>query len=274
MALPLCEKWKWRPDPVPRERITDPLRFVARLKPGHLVAATLFAALSFSPAASAQARLERKPTFVGETLRFAMSVLGASGGDLTLSAKETELDGKPAYKFELSAISNEFLSKIFLVRDYLASWVDPKTFQSLRFEKHTVEGKRVRDDLIEFDYEKKVAIRDGKPIPIEANTLDSLSSLYYIRLIDLEKRDTIPLTVVSRHLFPLTVIAEGRETVTTPAGTFKTIRVEPQGPEGLIGKGKNLTLWLTDDERKMPVQIKSKLKIGTLTGKLKSIERK
>ncbi|HEY6065345.1 MAG TPA: DUF3108 domain-containing protein, partial [Thermoanaerobaculia bacterium] len=84
------------------------------MKPGHLVAATLFAALSFSPAASAQARLERKPTFVGETLRFAMSVLGASGGDLTLSAKETELDGKPAYKFELSAISNEFLSKIFL----------------------------------------------------------------------------------------------------------------------------------------------------------------
>lgn len=201
-----------------------------------------------------------------------MSILGAAGGELTLSAKETQLDGKPAYKFELSAVSGEFLSKIFLVRDYLASWVDPKTFRSLRFEKHTVEGKRVRDDLIEFDYPKKIAYRDGKPIPIEENTFDTLSSIYYIRLLDLDRGDPVPLTVVSRRLFPLSVVTRGRETVTTPAGTFRTIRVEPQGPEGLIGKGKTLTLWLTDDERKMPVQLKSKLKVGTLTGKLKAIE--
>ncbi len=201
-----------------------------------------------------------------------MSILGAAGGELTLSAKETQLDGKPAYKFELSAISGEFLSKIFLVRDYLASWVDPKTFRSLRFEKHTVEGKRVRDDLIEFDYPKKIAYRDGKPIPIEENTFDTLSSIYYIRLLDLDRPDPVPLTVVSRHLFPLSVVTRGRETVTTPAGTFRTIRVEPQGPEGLIGKGKTLTLWLTDDGRKIPVQLKSKLKVGTLTGKLKAIE--
>ena len=202
-----------------------------------------------------------------------MSILGTAGGELTLSAKETQLDGRPAYKFELSAISGEFLSRFFLVRDYLASWIDPKTFRTLRFEKHTVEGKRVRDDLIEFDYEKKIAYRDGKPIPIEENTFDSLSSIYYIRLLDLDRRDPISLTVVARRLFPLSVVVGGRETVTTPAGTFKTIRVEPQGPEGLIGKGKTLTLWLTDDERKMPVQIKSKLKVGTLTGKLKSVER-
>jgi hypothetical protein len=242
------------------------------LKAGRLLACAAFLALSVTAAAAGQPKLDSRPHFVGETLRFAMSILGAAGGELTLSAKETQLDGKPAYKFELSAISGEFLSKIFLVRDYLASWVDPKTFRSLRFEKHTVEGKRVRDDLIEFDYPKKIAYRDGKPIPIEENTFDTLSSIYYIRLLDLDRHDPVPLTVVSRRLFPLSVVTKGRETVTTPAGTFRTIRVEPQGPEGLIGKGKTLTLWLTDDERKMPVQLKSKLKVGTLTGKLKAIE--
>ncbi|HEU5251028.1 MAG TPA: DUF3108 domain-containing protein [Thermoanaerobaculia bacterium] len=242
------------------------------MKAGRLLACAAFLALSVTAAAAGQPKLDSRPHFVGETLRFAMSILGAAGGELTLSAKETQLDGKPAYKFELSAISGEFLSKIFLVRDYLASWVDPKTFRSMRFEKHTVEGKRVRDDLIEFDYPKKIAYRDGKPIPIEENTFDTLSSIYYIRLLDLDRRDPVPLTVVSRRLFPLSVVTRGRETVTTPAGTFRTIRVEPQGPEGLIGKGKTLTLWLTDDERKMPVQLKSKLKVGTLTGKLKAIE--
>jgi hypothetical protein len=229
--------------------------------------------LAPAPGAFAQPKLDGRPAFVGETLRYAMSVLGASGGELTLSAKETQLDGKPAYKFELSAISNDFLSKIFLVRDYLASWIDPTTFRSLRFEKHTVEGKRVRDDLIEFDYERKLAYRDGKPIGIEESTLDSLSSLYYIRLLDLEKQEPIELTVVSRRLFPLSVIVQGRETIKTPAGTFRTIRVEPKSPsEGLLGKGKSLILWLTDDEKKIPVQLKSKLKVGTLLGKLKAIE--
>jgi hypothetical protein len=243
------------------------------LNPARFLLGALLLALSLASAASAQPVPDSRPPFLGEKLRFAMSILGAAGGELTLSATETQLDGRPAWKFELSAISGEFLSKIFLVRDYLASWVDPKTFRSLRFEKHTVEGKRVRDDLIEFDYEKKIAYRDGKPIPIEANTFDTLSSIYYIRLLDLNRSEPISLTVVSRRLFPLSVVVMGRETVTTPAGTFKTIRVEPQGPEGLIGKGKTLTLWLTDDERKMPVQIKSKLKVGTLTGKLKAIEK-
>ena len=234
----------------------------------------LVTALNLAPAAFAQANLDRRPPFLGEKLRFAMSVLGTEGGELTLTAKETEHQGRLAWKFELSAISGEFLSKLFLVRDYLASWVDPKTFRSLRFEKHTVEGKRVRDDLIEFDYGKKIAYRDGKPIAIAENTLDTLSSLYYIRLIDLDPAKPAELWVVSRRHFPLSVVVMGRETVKTPAGTFRTIRVEPRSPnEGLIGKGKNLTLWLTDDERKMPVQIKSKLKIGTLLGKLRAIEK-
>lgn len=238
-----------------------------------LIPVTLLA-LSFSSAALAQPKLEGRPPFLGETLRFAMSVLGASGGELTLSAKETQLDGRPAYKFEMSAVSGDFLSKIFLVRDYLASWVDPKTFRSLRFEKHTVEGKRVRDDLMEFDYVRKIATLDGKPIPIEESTLDSLSSVYYIRLLDLDRSEPISLTVVSKHTFPLSVMVQGRETITTPAGTFKTIRVEPRSEsDGLIGKGRNLVLWLTDDVRRMPVQLKSKLKVGTLLGKLKAVEK-
>ena len=59
----------------------------------------------------------------------------------------------------MRVVSNDFLSKFFLVRDTMVSWVDPGSFRSLRFEKHAVEGKRVRDELTEFDYEKGVASR-------------------------------------------------------------------------------------------------------------------
>lgn len=203
-----------------------------------------------------------------------MKILGVSGGELTLSAERAELHGRPTYKLELSAVSNEFLSKLFLVRDYLASWVDPRSLRSLRFEKHTVEGKRARDEATDFDYVNGVARQDGKEIPLGDANLDSLSSVFYLRTLPLDGQP-VDLQVFSGNSpHELRVEVQGRERVQTPAGSFDTIRVEPKSTgQGLIGKGKNLLLWLTDDARKMPVQLKSKLKVGTLIGKLKSVEK-
>lgn len=191
---------------------------------------------------------------------------------MTLTANETTWNGRRAYRFELSALSNDFLSKFFLVRDDMVSWVDPKTFRSLRFEKHTVEGKRVRDELTEFDYVHGVARVDGVSHPLLDATLDSLSSVYYLRTLRLDRDKPIELEVFARATNELKIQIEGHERITTPAGSFQTVRVEPKSTGSNL-LGKNLILWLTDDERKIPVQIRSKLKIGTLLGKLRAIER-
>jgi len=212
------------------------------------------------------------PVFLGEKLVFAMTILGIAGGELTLSAQNAELGGKPAYKFELSALSNDFLSKFFLVREYLISWVDPATFRSIRFEKHAVEGRRVRDEETEFDYENETVRIDGVSRPLMDATLDTLSSVYYLRTVDLSSLEKpIELRVVSREIDTLRIDVQAKERILTPAGPFQTIRVEPKS-DGTHLLGKNLVLWLTDDERRVPVQLKSKLKVGTLVGKLKSIE--
>jgi len=200
-----------------------------------------------------------------------MTILGIVGGELILTAEETPWEGRPAYRFELSALSNDFLSKFFLVRDDMVSWVDPKSFHSLRFEKHTVEGKRVRDELTEFHYRIGAARVDGVAKPLFDATLDALSSVYYLRTLDLDKSAPIEFAVFSGQSNLLRVEVQGRERISTPAGTFDTVRVEPRS-EGAALLGKNLVLWLTDDARKVPVQIKSKLKVGTLLGKLKAIE--
>jgi hypothetical protein len=226
---------------------------------------------------SGQASLpaQEKPdaqAFLGETLRYAMTILGVAGGELTLSAGATQLQGRPAYRFEMSALSNNFLSKFFLVRDNIVSWIDPKTFRSLRFEKHTVEGNRSKDELTEFDYEAGIARQQGTPVPLQDATLDTLSSVYYLRTLNLEGEKPIELQVFSYQPRALKVEIQGRETVVVPAGSFRTIRVEPKSAgSGLMGK--NLVLWLTDDARKIPVQLRSKLKVGTLVGRLKAIER-
>src|SRR5512132_221173 len=168
------------------------------------------------------------PPFLGETLRYAMTILGVAGGELTLSAAPSDLQGRPAYRFEMSALSNNFLSKFFLVRDNIVSWIDPKTFRSLRFEKHTVEGKRVKDELTEFDYENGVARQEGRSSPLGEATLDSLSSVYYLRTLRLDGQKPIALQVFSAEPRVLQVEIQGRETIVVPAGTFPTVRVEPK----------------------------------------------
>lgn len=235
-------------------------------------ALALLLALATGPASLPSQEKPDPPAFLGETLRYAMTILGVAGGELTLSAGPADLQGRPAYKFEMSALSNNFLSKFFLVRDNIVSWIDPKSFRSLRFEKHTVEGNRVRDELTEFDYEKGVARQERDSVPLQDATLDSLSSVYYLRTLKLEGGKPISLQVFSGEPRVLSVEIQGRETIVVPAGTFPTIRVEPKSAgAGLMGK--NLVLWLTDDARKIPVQLRSKLKVGTLVGKLKAIER-
>jgi hypothetical protein len=213
------------------------------------------------------------PPFVNETLRYAMSILGVAGGDMTLSCSPAQLSGRPTYRFEMSVVSNDFLSKFFLVRDTIVSWIDPASFRSLRYEKHSVEGKRVRDELTEFDYERATASVDGKPSALGDATLDTLSSVYYLRTLNLEGEKPVSLEVFSGRPYTLNVEIQARETIVVPAGRFQTVRVEPRSTGSSL-VGKNLILWLTDDARKIPVQLRSKLKVGTLVGKLKSIETK
>jgi uncharacterized protein DUF3108 len=246
-----------------------------RLRPTVLRRLSLLLLLSLLPGpalSTAQERLEPSQ-FLGETLRFGMTILGVSGGEMTLSAAPAELSGRPAYRFEMSVVSNDFLSKFFLVRDTIVSWIDPKTFRSLRYEKHSVEGKRVRDELTEFDYEKGVAQNDGETVPLGEATLDTLSSVYYLRTLKLDGDKPIALQVFSSQPRTLQVEIQGRESLSVPAGRFQTIRIEPKS-SGTALMGRNLVIWLTDDARRIPVQLRSKLKVGTLIGKLKSIETK
>lgn len=234
------------------------------------------AALLFAAAAAAgqEAAKTKAPGFVGERLLYAMTILGIAAGEVALTAVIDESEGRPALRLEMTIATNEGISKFFLVRDRLTSWVDPETLASLCFHKHTVEGGREREETITFDSEERVARRGDKVIPIALPAFDSLSSFYLVRTLPLHAGEPVQLNVVAKDAFRLRVEVQGRERVTTPAGTFRTVRVEPKSPgENLIGKGKNLVLWLTDDDRRIPVQIKSRLAVGTLVGKLKSIQR-
>jgi hypothetical protein len=111
-------------------------------------------------------------------------------------------------------------------------------------------------------------------VPIPPRTQDVLSALYYIRTLPLQVGQAISL---ANHTdgknYPLIVKVLGREHVKVDAGEFDCIIVEPilRGP-GVFTQSGRLTVWLTDDRRRMPVLMKSKVVIGHVAAILKSYE--
>jgi hypothetical protein len=72
----------------------------------------------------------------------------------------------------------------------------------------------------------------------------------------------------------VTVTAEARETVTTPAGTYKTLRVSPQATSGPVKDKGQIWIWYTDDATRIPVQMRARMFWGTLTFRLLRVEKK
>ena len=66
---------------------------------------------------------------------------------------------------------------------------------------------------------------------------------------------------------------EAREQVKTPAGTFQTVRLGSEGNADVLKNHGRISIWFTDDDRHLPVQMRAKLFWGTVTVYLTSISK-
>jgi hypothetical protein len=197
---------------------------------------------------------------------------GLTAGEATMEIRNiADIGGRPCYR-TTDARTNDFFSKFFTVRDRYESYMDTKELYSLRYEKHIREGKFKRDESVDFDQVAHRAIYKDKVVPIPPRTQDVLSALYYVRALPLEVGQSISLANhTDKKNYPLIIKVHARERVKVDAGEFDCLVVEPilRGPGIFTQKGR-LMVWLTDDERRMPVLMKSKVAIGHVAAVLKS----
>ena len=212
---------------------------------------------------------------VGEKLVFSVQYGLITAGEATLEVRNlATIRGRPCYRVVSDARTNDFFSKFYQVRDRYESYMDTTELYSLHYEKHIREGKFKRDEVVEFDQSGHRAIYKDKVVPIPPMAHDVLSALYFVRTLPLEVGQSI---AIANHIdgknYPLIVKVHGRERVKVDAGEFDCLVVEPilRGPGVFTQKGR-LTVWLTDDEVRMPVLMKSKVVIGHVAAILKSYE--
>jgi len=217
---------------------------------------------------------------VGEVLTYDISwsnILTAGTAVLDVKREKT-LDGKEVFTFNVIGHSAGLLDKVFHVTDTARSVFDPVTMQSLSYSLKESYGEKKRRREMVFDRTHKIVIsrlNDDAPetFTVPEQVQDILSALYYIRLKEdftVDKPLIFDVHDAGKN-WSVEVHTVGKEKIKTPAGSFDTmkLRTYPKYQGVFMNKGV-VFLWLTDDARKIPVLMKSTLKVGsfvfTLTG--------
>jgi hypothetical protein len=243
------------------------------------------AILASAPPASAQEFVWRQPSAneafqPGEKILYVIKYGFVPSGFATLEVPAVEtVNGRPAYHIVSRAKTNKGTDIFFKVRDRNESWMDVESLCSLRFHQNLREGFHRRQTRTDYDhpagrfvYWKK---RKGKEYTeeggIPAFVQDVLSSLYYIRTQPLEVGKDYTLDVNSGgKTWPLKVHVKRKKKVRVPAGKFDCLHIEPiLAGEGIFQQEGKLEVWLTDDHRKIPVLMRSRVMVGAFDAEMK-----
>ncbi len=161
----------------------------------------------------------------------------------------------------------------YRVNDVLESWIDSRTLASLRFVKDQEEGRSDRESRFEI-FPERMAYQEvgGSEQPSVAQPLDDGSFLFFVRTLPLKTGDVYELNRYFKpDRNPVRIRVLRREKVKVPAGTFDAIVVQPTfKTKGIFSENGKAEVWLSDDERRIVLQMKSSLSFGSLNMYLKS----
>jgi hypothetical protein len=228
----------------------------------------LFATAAVSPASALS---------VPEKLEYEVSWSGLNAGT---AVQEVSAQGKEL-RLVYTVRSSGWLKSFFSIDDKTESIVSrgsgaepvglPRLYRENIHEGKTHTQKEARFDQKNLKVETKDFLKNTEKVdPITARTFDTLSCIYFIRFSDLASGKPVFIDIYDcKRLWNAEVRVVRREEIGTPAGRFKTLVVTTQlKSEGVKPRLDYLTVWLTDDSRRIPVKITSKLKVGEFTATL------
>jgi hypothetical protein len=237
--------------------------------------------------------VENNAFHVGEKLTFNIKYGFIKAGEAKMYvAEEVQIDSLyRAYRIITTARSASFFDAFYKVRDSVETWLDTRGIFSWKYEKRLREGGYKFDLLVKYDqvhgkaYVKRILYHNtDEPLTIKHSgeyvldippyVLDVLGSFYYVRTQKLEPG--MPLYITNhdnKKIYDLQVLVQKREKVSVEAGTFRCILIKPiLLGESIFKQEGELWVWLTDDQYRIPVRMRSKVAVGSITTELKSIE--
>ena len=211
----------------------------------------------------------------GERLEYDVhySFVKAGTAVFYVDKKSHTVSGRPTFKVTFQVKSNPDFAFIYKVQDTYVTWLDIDGIFPWQFIQRTREKNFKKDFKAIFDQHQHKAVTTEGTYDIPPFVHDVVSAFYFVRTQDLsnaKRGERIRLkNFFDRETHDLVVIVKGRERIEVKGGTYDCVVVEPKieqgSPFGFDGK---LELWLSNDERKIPVKVVTHIPIGTIEAEL------
>ena len=229
----------------------------------------------------------------GERLSFQIKWGPIPAGEAVLEVLPMERrDGTPVYHFAMEVKTNAFLDLFYYYRSRIDAYAELPMNRSLLYKQTTKTGRKIKDVIVDFDWQNNLAhfhrtetfFRPKRKTnvksletPLLPGTFDPLSAFYYTRMLAPQERTLVtrPISDGKRTLRANLKVV-GRETITLNGQSYDTFLVEPdlKGVNPVFEKeaGATILIWVSADNHRIPIKLKSKVLIGSFTGELVGVE--
>jgi hypothetical protein len=216
----------------------------------------------------------------GEWFKFRIHYGLVNAGYATLEVKEAIRNNKKTYHAIGKGYTTGLSRFFFRVDDLYESYFDKETGNPYQFVRKINEGGYTKNQEGFFNQEtNKILIKDyknstEKTFPFSDNTQDIVSTFYYLRnhpnIDKLKVGESIAVDMFfddESTKFKLKFM--GYEDIDSKFGTISTMVFRPLVQSGRVFKEEeSLTVWISNDDNKLPIRIKASLAVGSIKADL------
>ncbi|MBT2556220.1 DUF3108 domain-containing protein [Hymenobacter sp. ISL-91] len=237
--------------------------------------------LAFAPTKQPARSAENTSFQTGETLQYKVhyGLINAADATIELDNSLHRINDRPCYRATVTGRTTGSFDYFLRIRDTWRSYIDTSSIQPRRFFRNIEENSYRKRETVDFDRLRDVAVvesykKDKNDVKrgtfkVPDNVQDIVSGFYYLRTLNYDLRRPGEVIRVQgffdEEMMPMDVIYKGRETVSTKAGTIRAIRLVPRMPKNKLFKGENaVSVYLSDDQNKVPVLIQADMLVGAV----------
>ncbi len=225
------------------------------------------------------------PFNTGEVLTYDVSwtrFVTAGTATLTVRDRRAGAANKPAYYLVAEATPTSLVENLYHLYYKAESFLDTETLRPSISTIYSDERGRKRRRVMTFkpgdvaDYEVQTSQSVHSQFKTQPSTLDPLSVLYVLRTLPLSEGKTTSVPFASNGKnYRLNLTVGRREPVATGLGQLQAWRLTPkvQDESGNPATTRNLTLWMSDDVRRLPLRMEVELPVGGFAVTLSSVKR-
>ena len=220
------------------------------------------------------------PFKAGEWLEFRIHYGFFNASFATIELVKDTLNGSPVFHAKGYGRTIGLARLFFKLEDYYDTYFDEKKVIPYWFIRDIYEGGYTKNLEINFDHKKKIALVHNKKnntkatFQIAENAQDLISAFYYLRTFYPKEKiminDTFSINMFfdnENYVFKMKYL--GKELISTKFGIIRCMKFRPYVQSGRVFREKeSVTLWITDDENKVPIRLQAELAIGAIKADL------